>query len=81
VEARKWKEGYTMHYIATCLRSQEKVFSLHGFGGSVLLTNNDASWVEEGTRLLRQVQSMSKAIKAMIPMNPSAKARKFVVDR
>jgi hypothetical protein len=36
---------------------------------------------EEGARLLRQVQKVRKAIKAMIVRNPSAKARKFVVDR
>jgi hypothetical protein len=81
VEARKWKEKYTMHYIASSLRSQEKVFSLHGLGGSVLLTNSDASWEEEDTGPPRQVQKVKNAIKAMIARSPSAKARKFVVDR
>jgi hypothetical protein len=37
VEARKGKENYTKYYIANGLRSQEKLFSLHGFGASVLL--------------------------------------------
>jgi hypothetical protein len=32
-------------------------------------------------RLFGLVQSMSKAIKTVIPMNPITRARKFVVDR
>jgi hypothetical protein len=36
---------------------------------------------EDDRRRIEQVQSMSKAIKAVIPMNPIKKAMKFVVAR
>ena len=42
------------------------------------------SWfqgLEDDGRRIDQVQNMSKAIKAVIPMNPIKKAMKFVVAR
>jgi hypothetical protein len=81
VEARKWKARHAMHYNANSLRSQEELF--FAWQSEDLQHGNERrrSWKEENTRLLIQVQNEKKAIKAMIARSPSAKARKFVVDR